>query len=162
MKIEKGSRLLRLAAAALASTALVATLGCASGKSGQPETEVKAAGLTFKPCTAAIRAANCAWTGSYPHVRQQHCEGSCTSNRKSQYRTGFIDTCNDARLAEVCSTTVQNAKCEYAVDSSGAYVVRSLLTVVVGTDANASCANSSYSTVVLDQAYKVVTMYPGS
>lgn len=114
------------------------------------------------PCTAQIRQANCPWQGSYAHVRRQHCAVSCTTDHESVYTTKFIDTCNDARLEDVCYTTVQNPGCQYFIDGNGRFVVTSDLGVTVGSDRNRSCANSTLSTVVLDATYRVVTMHPGT
>jgi hypothetical protein len=88
--------------------------------------------------------------------RERH-RVTCAGDHESVYRAGFIDTCNDARLEEVCYSTVQNPGCQYYVNGLGQHVASANLGVVVGEDRNAGCANSNVTTVVFD----VVTMYPG-
>lgn len=156
-------RSLKQTAAILLGYALVTCYGCASNgvrtraKEAQP-----APTANWAPCTLEIRRANCNWTGSYPHVRRQHCGQDCGASGESQYRAGFIDTCNDSRLAEVCFTTVQNDGCQYYYNAGrGSYVVSSNLSVVVGSDKNRQCNDSTVTTVVLDEDMKVITMYPG-
>lgn len=141
--------------------ALITCYGCASSGLRARETEAHPAQVAnWAPCTPEIRQANCDWRGSYQHVRAQHCENDCTASNESQYRAGFIDTCNDHRLAEVCFTTVQDNSCQY-YPYLGGYVVSSNLPVIVGSDRNQQCSNSTVTTVVLDQYMRVITMYPG-
>lgn len=141
---------------AVAGTVLILLNGCATtGTAPQPSTD-----NAWAPCTQTIRQANCAWLGSYPHVRQQHCETSCQTEGKSTYATKFIDACSDSRLEDVCLTTVQHPNCQFIVDRGG-YIVTSDLGVLVGTDRRNRCNDSSLSTVVLDDQLRVITMYPG-
>ena len=153
-------KLRQLAITGLLACAFALCFACASGDVpqtvGAADTEDV---VLWRPCPAQFF--DCDWTGSYAHVRSQHCENSCQDDNESQYRVGFIDTCNDNRLAEVCSTTVQSETCQYYVDLAGRYVAQARLTVVVGTDRNDYCKDTKFSTVVFDKQRKVVTMYPG-
>jgi hypothetical protein len=151
----------RLVLACLA--AAVVFQGCASsGPEHRPQGVALHQDVALVACTPAIRSAACDWQGSYPHVRATHCEVSCAQDHVSAYAATFIDTCNDARLEEVCYSTVQNPGCQYYVDGGGRYVVSANLGVRVGDDRNNACASSTVSSVVLDGNYRVVTMYPGN
>lgn len=145
----------------LAACVAILLHGCATGGVTTQPAEDTQPEVALVACTPQIRQADCPWRGSYPHVRAQHCEVSCQQDNASNYFVRFIDTCNDARLEEVCYSTVQNAGCQYYIDGGGRYVVTSNLGVPVGEDRNNGCASSNLSTVVLDGNYRVVTMYPG-
>lgn len=150
----------RLHLVALAVLLVVALQACATARVPAPDQGSE--GVALIACTPEIRRADCPWQGSYPHVRAQHCEVSCRDDGESSYFARFIDTCNDARLEEVCYSTVQNPGCQYYIDNRGRYVVTADLRVPVGEDRNNRCASSTLSTVVLDHNYRVVTMYPGN
>lgn len=155
-------RLSPLSLIALAGSVALLSQACATGGTRRVDHEPPGEGVALVACTPQIRAADCPWQGSYPHVRAQHCEVSCRDDSKSNYLARFINTCNNARLEEVCYSTVQNPGCQYWVNGLGQFVVTSNLGVPVGEDRNNRCASSTLSTVVLDGNYRVVTMYPGN
>lgn len=139
---------------------------CTTGPAPQAPDEARAdeaakASAVFVACTPAIRSASCAAQGSYPHVRDEHCEVSCSEDHKSVYAPKFIGDCSNSRLEDVCWQTVRHPTCQYYMDARGTYVVMADLGVDVGVNLPRGCSVSSISTVVLDARYTVVTMYPG-
>lgn len=151
----------RLALAILGMVWAIVTQGCASSVRDTRIPE-RPDDVALVACAAGL-VADCTWTGSYAHVRAHHCAPNvtCAGDHESVYRPSFIDSCNNARLEEVCYSTVQNPGCQYYVNGLGQSVASANLGVVVGEDRSAGCANSNVTTVVFDRYGRVVTMYPG-